>query len=34
VPAQVETSYPDFAAALADVGSPELLFRGGSCEIQ
>jgi uncharacterized protein YqhQ len=34
VSAEEETSYPDFAAALADIGSPELLFKGGSCEIQ
>jgi uncharacterized protein YqhQ len=29
-----ETTYPNFAAAIADLGAPELLFQGGSCEIQ
>jgi len=34
VPASSESAYPNFAAAVADLGSPEKLFEGGSCEIQ
>jgi uncharacterized protein YqhQ len=34
VPTSSETMYPNFAAAVAELGSPERLFRGGSCEIQ
>jgi uncharacterized protein YqhQ len=34
VAAGSETIYPSFTAAAAEVGTPELLFQGGSCEIQ
>lgn len=34
VPTSSEVAYADFAAAVADLGSPEKLFEGGSCEIQ
>jgi uncharacterized protein YqhQ len=29
-----ETEYPDFAAALAEVGRPEFFFKGGACDVQ
>jgi uncharacterized protein YqhQ len=29
-----ETTYPNFAAAVAEIGTPELQFEGGSIEIQ
>ncbi|NLH48603.1 MAG: DUF1385 domain-containing protein [Myxococcales bacterium] len=29
-----EIVFDDFSAAVADLGTPELFFRGGSCEIQ
>ncbi len=34
VPDTSEVVYADFATAVADIGSPEALFEGGSCEIQ
>lgn len=29
-----EESFPDFATAAAELGQPELLFEGGSCDVQ